>query len=264
MSAEEHYISCTAFGAKKRDDGHYPAAKMAHQCSLSKMFNAQGARCASQVTPGCHECDYCNQTFLTPQGKASHKNAHRAEDHRLKKRRTPNGMLKLRDVLLVAVPRTGADSPEAVVNEEVEDACADSSTAGVGEEVQEVGVDYPAAGASMEVQEVDDDSGDELCHFFGGKVATIPARKVNMTPDDILKGLDAWREFVEKHCANKNKFIREVMRAPFPNGLNQPKFDKTTLKQWIKKEPEYRASSNLASSRDCWQGILWQQDGKYP
>ena len=51
-----------------------------------------------------------------------------------------------------------------------------------------------------------------------------------MTPDDIVKGLDAWHEFVEKHGVNKNKFIREVMRDPFPNVLNQPKFDKTTLK----------------------------------
>ena len=51
-----------------------------------------------------------------------------------------------------------------------------------------------------------------------------------MTPDDIVKGLDAWHEFVEKHGGNKNKFIQEVMRALFPNGLNQPKFDQTTLK----------------------------------
>ena len=106
------------------------------------------------------------------------------------------------------------------------------------------------AGVSMEVKEIDDDSGDKLCHLFGGKGATIPARKANMTPDDIVKGLDAWHELVEKHGANKNKFIREVMRDPLPNGLNQPKFDKTTLKRWIKKEPEYRASAKLASSRD--------------
>ena len=110
------------------------------------MFNAQGARRASQVTPECHECDYCDQTFLTLQGKASHKNAHRAKDHRLKKRRTPNGRVNLRDVLLVAVPQTGADSLEAGVSEEVEEACADSSTAEVSEEVQEGGVDSPAAG----------------------------------------------------------------------------------------------------------------------
>ena len=53
------------------------------------------------------------------------------------------------------------------------------------------------------------------------------------------------------------------MWAPLSNGLNQPKFDKTTLKLWIKKEPEYCASANLASSRDRWQGILRQRDGKY-
>ena len=110
MSAEEHSTPCTAFGANKRDGGNYPSAKMAHQCSLSKMFNAQVARCAYQVTPGCHECDYCNQTFLTPQGKASHKNAHRAKDHRIKKRRTPIGRVNIQNVLLVAVPRTGAES----------------------------------------------------------------------------------------------------------------------------------------------------------
>ena len=95
MTAEEHSTPCTAFGTKKRDDGNYPAAKMAHHCSLSKMFNAQGDRRASQVTPGCHECDYCDQTFLAPQGKASHENAHRAKDHRLKKRRMPNGRVNL-------------------------------------------------------------------------------------------------------------------------------------------------------------------------
>ena len=85
MSAEDHSTPCTAFGAKKRDNVHYPAANMAHQCSLSKMFNAQGARHASQVTPGCHECDYFDQRFLTPQGKTSRENSHRAKDHRLKK-----------------------------------------------------------------------------------------------------------------------------------------------------------------------------------
>ena len=117
MSAEEHSTPCTAFGAKKRDDGNYPDAKMAHQCSLSNMFNAQGDHRASQVTMGCHECDYCNQTFLPPQGKASHENAHRAKDRRLKKRRTSNGRVNLRDVLPVAVPQTVADSPEARVSE---------------------------------------------------------------------------------------------------------------------------------------------------
>ena len=95
------------------------------------MFNTQGARHVSQVTPGFHECDYYDQTFLISQGKASHENAHRANDRRLKKRRTPNGRVNLRDVLLVAVPQTGADSLEAGVSEEVEEACADSSTAGV-------------------------------------------------------------------------------------------------------------------------------------
>ena len=75
---------------------------------------------------------------------------------------------------------------------------------------------------------MDDDSGNELFRFFGGEGATIPARKANMTPDDIVKGLDAWHEFVEKRGENKNKFIREVMQAPLPNGLNQPKFDKKT------------------------------------
>ena len=54
------------------------------------------------------------------------------------------------------------------------------------------------------------------------------------------------------------------MRAPFPNGLNQPKFDKKKLKLWIKKDPEYRASENLSSSRDRRQGILLQRYGKYP
>ena len=63
--------------------------------------------------------------------KLLRENAHRAKDHRIKKRRTPIGRVNLQNVLLVAVPRTGADSPEAVVNEEVEEACADSSTAGV-------------------------------------------------------------------------------------------------------------------------------------
>ena len=113
-----------------------------------------------------------------------------------------------------------------------------------------MGVDSPSAGVSMEVQDVDDDSGNKLCHFFGGEGATIPMRKANMTPYDIVKGLDAWHEFIEKHDENRNKFIRGVMWDPFPNGLNQPKFDKTTLKQWIKKDPEYRVSSKLASSRD--------------
>ena len=164
----------------------------------------------------------------------------------------------------MAVPQTGVDSPEAGVSEEVEEACADFLTAGVIEEVQEVGVDSPAAGVSMEVKKVGDDSGNKLCRFFGGEGATIPARKANMTPDDIVKGLDTWHEFVEKHGANKNKFIQEVMRSPLPNGMKQPKFDKTTLKRWIKKEPEYRSSENLASSRDRWQGILRQRDRKYP
>ena len=85
-----------------------------------------------------------------------------------------------------------------------------------------------------------------------------------MAPDDIVKGLDAWNEFFEKHGVNKNKFIREVMQDPLPNGLNQPKFYKTTLKRWIKKDPEYRASENLASSRDRRQGILPQQYSKHP
>ena len=161
MSAEEHSTPCNAFGVKKRDNGHYPDANMAHKCSLSKIFNAQGAQCASQATPGCRECDYYNQ------GKASHKNAHRANDYRLKKRRTPNGRVQLRDVLLMVVPRTGSDSPETGASEEIEEACADSSTSGASEELQEVGGDYPAAGVSMEVQEVDYDSGNKLCHFFG-------------------------------------------------------------------------------------------------
>ena len=87
----------------------------------------------------------------------------------------------------------------------------------------------------MELKEVDDDSGDKMFRFFGGKGATIPERKADMTPDEIVKGLDAWHELVERHGANKNKFIREVMQAPFPNGLNQPNFDKNTLKKWIKK-----------------------------
>ena len=52
-----------------------------------------------------------------------------------------------------------------------------------------------------------------------------------MTPDDIVKGLDAWHEFLKKHGANKKKFIQEVMRAHLPNGLKHTKFDKTTLKQ---------------------------------
>ena len=198
------------------------------------------------------------------ENKSSHGNAHRAKDHRPKKRCTPNGRVKLQDDLVVAVPRTRTDTPKAGVSKEVEDACADFSTAGVSEEVQDVGVDSLAAGVSMEVQEVDDDSGDELCRFFGGKGATIPARKANMTPDDIVKGLDAWHEFLKKHGANKNKFIQEVMRAHLPNGLKHTKFDKTTLKQWIKKEPEYCASSNLARSRDRRQGITHQRDGNYP
>ena len=95
MSGEEHSTPCTEFSAKKRDDGNYPVAKMAHQCLLSKMFNAQGARRASKVTLGCHECNYCDQTFITPQGKASHKKAHRAKDPKLRKRRTSNGRVNL-------------------------------------------------------------------------------------------------------------------------------------------------------------------------
>ena len=264
MSAEDHYTPCTAFGAKKRDDGNYPADKMAHQCSLSKIFNAQGARRASQVTLGCQECDYCDQTFLTPQGKASHKNAYRAKDHRLKKWCMPNCRVNLRDVMSVEVPQTGADSPEAGVSEEVEEACSDSLAAGVSEEVQEVGVDSLVAEVIMELQEVDYDSGDELCRFFGGEGEIVPAGKANMTPDDIVKGLDAWHESVEKHGSNKEKIITEVMRDPLPNGINQPKFEKTTLTQCIKKYPEYRASENLASSCDRRQGILRQRDGKYP
>ena len=122
VSAEEHSTPCTAFGAKKRDDGHYQVAKMAHQCSLSKIFNAQGAPRASQVNLGCHECNYCDQAFFTPQGKASHKNSHRAKYHRIKKRCTPNFRVKRQDVLLVAVPQTGADYQEAVVSKEVEEA----------------------------------------------------------------------------------------------------------------------------------------------
>ena len=111
---------------------------------------------------------------------------------------------------------------------------------------------------------MDNNSGNKLCRFFGGKGATIPERKTNMTPDNILKGLDAWHEFIEKHGANKNKFIQEVMRAPLPNGLNQPKFDKTTLKRWNNKESKYIASEILSTSRDRRQGIIRQQDGKYP
>ena len=105
-----------------------------------------------------------------------------------------------------------------------------------------MGVDSPAAGVSMEVQELDDDIGDKLCRLFGDEDATIPASKANMTPDDILKGLDAWHKFVEKHGVNKKKIIWEVMQAPLPNIMNQPKFDKITLKRLIKKYPEYRAS----------------------
>ena len=120
------------------------------------------------------------------------------------------------------------------------------------------------AGVSMEVKEIDDDSGDKLCHLFGGKGATIPARKANMTPDDIVEGLDAWHKFSEKHSANKKKIIREVLWVLLPKGLKQPKFDKTTLKRCINKESEYLASSKLASSRDRWKGILRQRDGKYP
>ena len=56
----------------------------------------------------------------------------------------------------------------------------------MSEEVQEVGVDSLTAGVRMEVQEVDDDSVDELYCFFGGEGAAIPARKANMTPDDIV------------------------------------------------------------------------------
>ena len=78
---------------------------------------------------------------------------------------------------------------------------------GVNEEVQEVGADSPASMVSMEVQEMDDDSDNDMCRFFGGKGANIPASKVNMTPDDIVKGLDAWHKFVEKPGADKNKFI---------------------------------------------------------
>ena len=126
--------------------------------------------------------------------------------------------------------------------------CVDSPAAGVSMEVQEVGFDSLAAGMSIEVQELDDNSGNELCRFFGGEGTTIPVSKANMTPDDIVKGVDAWHEFVENHGANKKKFIREVMRAPLSNGLNQPKFDKTTLKLWIKKEPEYCVSANFAIS----------------
>ena len=109
-----------------------------------------------------------------------------------------------------------------------------------------------------------DDSGDKMCPFFGGKGATIPARKENMNPDDIVKGLDVWYEFFEKRGVNKKKFVQEVMQSPLPNGLNQPNFDKTTLKRWIKKYPKYRASEKLARSRDCRQVILRQRDGKYP
>ena len=54
------------------------------------------------------------------------------------------------------------------------------------------------------------------------------------------------------------------MRANLTNGLNQPKFDKTILKQWIKKESDYCASANLANSHVCQQGIIRQRDGKYP
>ena len=59
--------------------------------------------------------------------------------------------------------------------------------------------------------------------------------KENITPDDIVKVLDVCHKFVEKHGANKEKFVQEVMRAPFPNRLNQPKIDKTTLNRRIKK-----------------------------
>ena len=111
------------------------------------------------------------------------------------------------------------------MREEAEEACANSSTAGVSEEVEEVGVDSPAAGVSMEVLEMDDDSVDELCRLFGGEGATIPARKANMTPDDIVKGLDAWHEFFEKHGANNNKFILEVMRDPFRRTRELAKFN---------------------------------------
>ena len=72
----------------------------------------------------------------------------------------------------------------------------------------------------MEVHEVDDDSGNKIYRFFGDECATIPARKANMTPDDIVKVLDAWHEFIKKHGANKNKFIQEFMQDPLPNGLN--------------------------------------------
>ena len=127
------------------------------------------------------------------------------------------------------------------------------------------GGDDPAANVHDE-EEHDEDYFDELADYFDesgqdDKRATV-VRSVNWTPRDVVKALDQWYEFKEKHGDNKKKFVREVMKAE--DGWNKSKFAPGTLRRWLKREVEYRASAKADKGDRRRQGIKRTDVGRYP
>ena len=95
-----------------------------------------------------------------------------------------------------------------------------------GEKDTDAGGGDDSAANVHDEDEHDEDYFDELADYFDesgqdDKRATV-VRSVNWTPRDVVKALDQWYEFKEKHGDNNKKFVREVMKAE--DGWNKSKF----------------------------------------
>ena len=77
-----------------------------------------------------------------------------------------------------------------------------------------------------------------------------------------MKGLDAWHEFRKQHSDNKKKFVREVMQNP--KKFNQPKFDVSILKRWLKNEANISASAQRKNGDRRKTSVEREKVGRYP
>ena len=232
------------------------------QTSIAKWACAKNARLVVVIQEGIYKCNYCDETFKTPQGKASHEQMHKAKDDKLKRGKTPYGKVKYRDVQTKPAP------------------AAAISVSGQKDSGR-------ACATDMEI-EGEDPEGDQLCEFFAAKevdkdkgldqdTAEVDRededtaqtdnrasglRQRNRTPLEIVEVLDAWHAFVKEHGSIKKKFVREVMRNPA--GFNQSKFGKNSLNPWLADEERIRASAKLHRADQRRLAIARESVGRCP
>jgi len=227
---------------------------MSKQLGISHFLGVKRPR-VSQFQEGSYPCRYCSKICKSWAGLSSHHLKHKAAGDRLKIVTSKPGKVKIRYDLM-------SEEEEAEEAEEEEDS-----------EDEEDEEDEEEDNAAVEI--VDSDSSEQLCNFFESNDDTAEEGKdeskrscairgVNMTSEQVVKGLDAWYKFKEEVGDSKKKFCRVVMQAPLPDGFNKPKFQPMTLRRWLNDEKRYRENAAIQNADRRREGKTRSRDGRYP